>query len=238
MQKIFIFFCVFMLFMSAHAATIIGSSTLMSQSYANQLEAWLGEGSISVSRVFYKQTGDGLTSTHFHNAVDGQGRTFTLLRVSSSNNQIVGGYNQVSWRSNGTYNFTPYYGSGNITDGTSFLFNLSAGTLFRQNWKLGNTNGAAYYEAYNHTSYGPTWGGGHDLYVDSTLQSGYGYASYSYGTYNWSNQNLTPGYSASYTYSVMEVYTINNVVPEPASMVLFALGCALFFVRKIGRAHV
>lgn len=233
MIKTLIFFlCFAFLIMPAYSASIIGSSSLMTQSYANQLESWLGEGYISVTRVFSKTSGDGLTASNFHAAVDGIGRTFTLLQVSNVSNQIIGGYNQISWRSTSGYNYTASYPSGTPqTDGTSFLFNLSNSTIFRQNRALGNTNAGAYYEAYNYVDYGPVWGGGHDLYVANNLQNGHGYASYSYGTYNWASANLTPGY-ASYTYSAMEVFTISNVpIPEASSLVCMLLGSFFLLVK-------
>ncbi len=199
-------------------AASVDQSVLLTQSYLNQLESWLGQGPIGLTRIFYKQSGDGLNSNNFHSAVDGKGRTITVLRISNLSNQIVGGYNPISWDTHGHYH--------TAVNTSAFLFNLTNSAVFYKN--TNNMN----YETYNASNYGPTFGGGHDLYVDSTLQSGYGYASYSYGSYQWSNMNLTPGY-ASYTYDRMEVFTIGvEIVPEPANILFFGLVFVVSFLLR------
>jgi hypothetical protein len=77
-------FCLSTLPSVARGAIINGGPTgLLSQSYADQLETWLGEGPIEVTQIYAKATGD--TSTTFHHAVNGQGRTFVLIEVLAGN---------------------------------------------------------------------------------------------------------------------------------------------------------
>lgn len=190
------------------AASIAGGSTLLSGADANQLEAWLGEGNIILTKIFSTTVGDGKTSTHFHTAADGQGRTFTVVELPAQGGyqrKVIGGYNPQSWSSIGNYNY-----SGADSQRTAFLFNLTTGALHRQ--KLSAVDGnIGQYQTYNNSSYGPTFGGGHDLYIDSGLHSGYGY-QYSYGPSpagGYSN-GIPGGGQSSLSYGTVEVFTITN----------------------------
>jgi len=55
----------------ATAVTIKGGSNLLDSASADKLEAWLGEGPISLWNIYTKQAGD--TANDFHNAADGRG---------------------------------------------------------------------------------------------------------------------------------------------------------------------
>ena len=117
----------------AHADPIIGGSTLITPAGFTQLESWLGQGDITLTKVFSHTAGDGKTSYNFHAAVDGLGATFTviqLLATQGNQAQVIGGYNPQSWNSTNSYNITP-------TDAarTAFLFNLTNVAIQRQ--KLG-----------------------------------------------------------------------------------------------------
>jgi hypothetical protein len=74
--------------LAAPAAIISGPTALLTQAYADQLESWLDEGTIEITRIYEKQAGH--TSQNFHNAVDGKGRTFVLMEV------LAGTYNMGS----------------------------------------------------------------------------------------------------------------------------------------------
>lgn len=196
-QFVLFLFIAIMAAMPLQAASVTASA-LLTQTYANQIESWLGEGPITLTRIFYKQTGDGLNSNNFHNAVDGQGRTITVMSVSNYSNQIIGGYNPINWDTHNHYHMA--------SNTNAFLFNLTNTMLFRKN----NTTWT--HETYNNASYGPTFGAGHDLYVDSSLQSGYTYGNYSYGSGNGSSSNpLVSGAWGNNTYySTLEVFTITT----------------------------
>jgi hypothetical protein len=150
---------------AANAGTIIGGSTLLTTGYVTQLENWLGEGPLALTNIFTKGI-TGSNSTDWHNAVNNQGRTFSVFEIVDNNQAtlVIGGYNPQSWNSSGGYNFTP-----NDADRTAFIFNLTTGVVQRQCLSAGPINCgydfADYgrYQTYNYTAYGPTFGGGHDI---------------------------------------------------------------------------
>jgi TLD len=147
----------------ASAQTIVGGSDLLTVADVAQLGAWLGEGAtLRLTNVFDKAPGSGLTSTDFHNAADGLGRTFVVYKDVASG-QRFGGYNPQSWSVIQGYNsgLTP----------PAWLFNLDTGE--RQDQFLT-------YQTYNYILYGPTFGGGHDIWVGTDLTSGY-VRTHSYG---------------------------------------------------------
>ena len=224
MRQFLFFLVVLTIALMPLQAASFNASNLLTQAYADQLQAWLGEGPIILTRIFSKVTGDGLTATNFHASADNKGRTITLMKVSNYSNQIIGGYNANSWDTTTGWRFA--------SNTSEFLFNLTNTTKFQKN----NTNWT--HTTYNNIDRGPSFGPGHDLYVDATLQSGYVYGNYSYGTGNGSATNpLLSGYStgAGTTYSGLEVFTITNgVIPEPCSILLmgFSLVMIRFFLKK------
>jgi hypothetical protein len=208
----------------ARAGTIIGGSDLVTPAYHAQLEAWLGEGPVDLTNIFDKAPGN--TSHTFHNAVDGKGRTITVIEVTGGVPGvpvIIGGYNPLSWTSFGNYHISP------VGDRDAFIFNLTAAQVRYQN----PTDGEGQYQTFDHSNVGPTFGGGHDIYVSGNLTIGYNY-SYSYGT---QTQGVPQGYSSgiagpnsfnSLQYGRIEVFTISpaqqSAVPEPASLAIWGLG--------------
>ncbi|NUM37227.1 MAG: PEP-CTERM sorting domain-containing protein [Candidatus Brocadiae bacterium] len=200
----------------ASAATILGGSALLTTSYANQLESWLGEGNITITNIYTKQAGH--TSANFHSAADGQGRTFSIIEVLGGVNQIIGGYNPRSWDSSSGY-VTAY-------NTNAFVFNFNTGSVRYHTYTVQP------YESYNYSSYGPTFGNGHDIYVNNSLTGGYTY-SYAYRSNSRTgNLDIPEGYSygliasgSGLTIGRIEVFTISNVpVPEPTTTVLLGLG--------------
>jgi hypothetical protein len=218
----------------AGAGTIVGGSALLGAGDVTQLETWLGEGPLTLTNIYTKASGD--TAADFHAAADGQGRTFSIIEVLSGTNtdgtayasgtQIIGGYNPLSWDGHNHYHLTP-----DVADMTGFIFNLTQ-TLFREQ--------VSQYQTYNRSTYGPTFGGGHDIYAGNNLSSGYTY-SYSYcdvGTVTKSatatcqfsqNSILNESYyTLNLTYGKIEVFTISAAatIPEPAALAIFGLGLA------------
>ncbi len=222
-----------------HAAVVVGGSALLAAGDADQLETWLGEGAITLTNIFTKQVGD--DSLDFHAAVDGRGRTFVVMYGTdrnTGNSAVYGGYDPQSWNSSGNYNLTP-----NVVDRTGFLFNLTSDQLFAQRttpfsgglW-LGFDSGQ--YQTYNNSSRGPTFGGGWDIYVDSSLSGGFSNL-YSYMDNNAPTERKSIIDGSPYSGGVnvviagIEVFTIisrgvtaPSTVPEPGSLALAGLALA------------
>ena len=80
---------------------------------------------------------------------------------------------------------------------------------------MGDNNYAWYYGIYDASSYGPTFGGGHDWYVADGLNSGYCNLGYSYpcrkGTYSSDacRTDLCGSYN-SWTITDLETWYVNN----------------------------
>jgi hypothetical protein len=203
----------------ALAGSIVGGSSLLSLADVSQLETWLGEGPLTLTNVYTKAPGD--TAATFHAAVDGNGRTFFVGEFDADapytgGTQRLGGYNPQSWSSSGDYNLTP-----NTEDKDAFLFNLTQSFVYRQR---------GMHQTMNYPTYGPTFGGGHDLFIDELLDWGYVEGQ----TYcppgpqpsvcaDLLGENI-PGQHFG-TWDRIEVFTISPyVVPEPATAALVWLG--------------
>lgn len=82
-----------------------------------------------------------------------------MIRASGSPN-ISGAYNGESWSSNGSY-----------SNGDTWLFSLV--NKHKKTLKFLPNDSS---RAYNNSSYGPTFGGGHDLYVANAMKSTQNYS--------------------------------------------------------------
>jgi len=210
----------------AHAGLINGGSDIIDQNDLTQLGSWLGNGDIDLTNIFTK-TGT-QNSVDWHAAVDGKGATFTLIEAIYNNNTFIfGGYNDYSWNSSTGYNTVDY----NVDN--SFLFSLT------NNVKLERSRFP--YSTYNHSNYGATFGGGHDLYIDSDLATGYSNLGHSYGDTSayrtTTNRNLLAGTFNGWQIQKYETFTVNQAtprseVPEPSTLAIFALGVIGLAARK------
>jgi hypothetical protein len=155
---------VWVLGLSASAAS---ADPILTPAYETQLEAWLGQGPLTFTNLYAKAPGD--DSGTFHSAVDGQGATFTLFEaVFGSSAYILGGYNPQSWASCCDFNYT-------FPDDTrtAFIYNLTTGVMQTQRLTSDPFDGFhGMAQTFNDPSFGPTFGGGHDLYVSSNLSEG------------------------------------------------------------------
>lgn len=229
----------------ADAAIVVGGSTLLDQTFADQLQDWLGEGPIQLTNIYTKQ--DGHTAADFHAAVDGQGRTFAVLEVlanaatdittniTDNRRQIIGGFNPQSWSSDGGFNFTP-----DDADRTAFIFNLTTMEIQRQSLASEPSNGE--YQTRNDLGLGPVFGGGADIVVEGNLSNG-GALNYSYGGTAFVN-NILEGSSyyhyGANVFGAIEIFTIaaapvdgDGDVPEPGQLVVWSslMGIGLGLVR-------
>jgi hypothetical protein len=100
--------------------------------------------------LLLRGTRDGFDSVKFHQLCDNKGATVTIARIENSK-QIIGGYNPLHWYQNGQYGYS----------NESFLFKIEDSDNLDsvQISRICDYDCAVYY----HSSYGPTFGSGHDL---------------------------------------------------------------------------
>ena len=86
----------------------LAQADLLTQADEVQLETWLGQGDVTLTKIFSKQPGDNKSEADFHAAVDHKGPTFTVISIYGNGGgtyesipdldaQIIGGYNPQSW---------------------------------------------------------------------------------------------------------------------------------------------
>jgi hypothetical protein len=233
---------------------------LLTSAHELQLETWFGQGNLTFSNIFTKVAGDGQDTQDFQNASYLKGATFTLLSVEGSvptgspgdsnlPTQIIGGYNPQSWgiaSSNG-WILTP-----NDADRTAFIYNLTAGVIQRQNLigegrqtsGIPGMDSGAFQTAA--MPFGPQFGGGSDITVESLLETGSTF-NYSYGGFSEFQPITFGGTTDGYSYidrfqiTRLEIYTFESsgsqAVPDGGNTCMYVLLTFLCFAgwRRISR---
>lgn len=150
----------------------IGAKDL-SPSQLSQLQAWIGSrGTHRAWEEVYRASRHGFSAAAFHGAVDGKARLLVLVREKAKG-LLFGGFTPVGFRG----------GSAQwITDAGAFLYSLDSGLGVPPAKFASNSTG---HSVYSDARYGPTFGGGHDLYICSNADSNAG-----------SNTSLGNGYAA------------------------------------------
>ena len=144
------------------------------------------------SEILFRSNVDGDSSNTFHTKCNGKGPTITFIKTTSG--KRIGGFANISWASTGGYRADP----------DAFIFSLDTPQKFVQ---YRNFNDAIY----DHPSYGPTFGNGHDLYVASGCKSNtssYCYNNYVYGFFYSYNMVNTGVQQTTFQVSDYEVYLI------------------------------
>jgi hypothetical protein len=227
---------------TGNSATVVGGSDLFNASSLALMETWLVDdaslsynGSLTFTNIFDKAAG--ATPLGFHAAADGKGPTITLMEVRQQGTtnpyQIIGGFNPLSWDSDSHYH--------SPADRTAFIFNLTNSDRRDQTLHSSGT-----LQTYNDSSYGPTFGGGHDIEIRSGLP-------FSLDVGHLFSQSFCTNiavscvgganilgqlHSTSLEINQLEVFTISeaavSAVPLPAALPLFVsgLGGLLFVARR------
>ncbi len=106
---------------------------------------------VSDGKLLYRASRDGFTASAFHSRCDRKANTVTIIKTNS--NYVFGGYTAAEWGANN---------NSSISDSSAFLFSLRRnGTSNNQKLPIIR----AEYAIYGGPGYGPTFGGGHDIYI-------------------------------------------------------------------------
>ncbi|WAR13802.1 IF44L-like protein, partial [Mya arenaria] len=192
----------------------------LTDAYMDQLETWIGTGPKTFT-LLYKITRDGCDATIFHQQCDNQGPTVTVLYNTSDS--VFGGYAGQSWHSRKAW----------INDNTTFLYQLRFSGNEKTN-KFPFQGSKASNALFGHTTYGPTFGGGHDLHAFA------GKISNNSGTFalnghmtfhSYDSQELTTDQinNGHMDVTELEVYKVTGcaLVTAPGCAPVTAPGCAL-----------
>ncbi|MBL7861358.1 MAG: VCBS repeat-containing protein [Cyclobacteriaceae bacterium] len=169
--------------------TLLAGSILANVYDEHRMKLWLGD-SLASGTLLFRKSRDG--ATEFHNKVDNQGKTITI--VKNNLNKTFGGFSTIPWTSNNSYYSAP----------GSFLFSFSN----QSKHELGGLGEwTSQYAVYHNINYGPTFGGGHDLFINGYLSEGYTNLGHTYncseGTY--STPACTNSYAGSFYWTIEEV---------------------------------
>ena len=122
--------------------------------FLNLIFEWSGYKNMT---LLYRGTKDGMTSKHFHEKCDNQGKTITLYRNIKGN--IFGGFASIPWSIEGeTWKSAPESFIFTLTN----VFNISPTKLQSKHDKKQCK------EVYHRISYGPTFGNDFGLFEDFT----------------------------------------------------------------------
>jgi len=152
-------------------------SRLIERKHYKDILGFFGKKKVKFN-LLYRGSRDGFNPTSFHAKCNFQGATFTIIKAAGRPN-LFGGYVSSPWTSSNTY-----------LNCDAWIFALTPRVI---KFLPTSTSNAAY----DHISYGPTWGAGHDLHVNASMQS----------TSNYSSPNqytvAAPGYTGTLTQEVL-----------------------------------
>ena len=157
------------------------------------------------TKLLYVASQGEYKAANFHKAVDNHKNTLTLIKSDSGN--VFGGFTFLTWKSDNNY--------ANDDKKESFLFSLTHKTQHKlfQN---------PIYAIYNNPSYGPTFGGGHDIYISNDCHlnlssyTNFGYCYKSLDTIAYGTVGAQTYLAGAYNFKVAEyeVYEITPILRE------------------------
>jgi len=156
------------------------------------ISKWISPNKVIKFNLLFSTNKDGDSSSTFHYYCDGIFPTVTVVLDTSG--RRFGGYSTQNWCQSTV-------GASYARAPDSFIFNLSN----KQKYDLIQFNTSA---VYRYNSYGPTFGGGHDLCLANSCRSNT--SSYcNKSSYNTGNNNLLGNSSStSFQVSYYEVYQV------------------------------
>jgi len=128
----------------------------------DKINEWI---KIKKMELIYRGTRDGSYSNDFHNKCDNKGESIILIKNDKDN--IFGGYTSYPWGKDEKYHSAP----------DSFLFTLT--NIYNINpTKFPSKNDQK--EVFHYSSYGPCFGGGHDLGIHNDFLNNGGWTGFPY----------------------------------------------------------
>jgi len=158
-------------------------------SYQATLISWIGCFGMN---LIYKASRDGYSASVFHSICDYQGSTLVVVR--STGGYLFGGFHKGDWHSSGSY------ANGTIAS-QSFIFTLT-NPYSTAPTKYHNKNST--YGPYSSSSYGPTFGGGHDLHISNACTTSGCYTNFPH-SYNDTTGHGNNTFTGSYNFNVSDI---------------------------------
>ncbi|KAL7544142.1 hypothetical protein ACHAWF_007527 [Thalassiosira exigua] len=180
----------------------IKESNIVSDSKeVNLLHEWLDEDrSNGEFNLLYQSSRDGLSAANFHSKCDNQGCTLTVIETTDG--FVLGGYTNTPWAS----------GNESSTASKSFLFVISGSDVTCPcKMKLKSADDG--YAVCHNSTYGPTFGGGHNLRVHGSNEHVYLYSGTSY--HPWPLGRLTTPTNGSYAMLEIKELEVFQVAGAP-----------------------
>lgn len=170
----------------------IGSSIVTKIDEIKLLRSWIEAKGLVKFKLLYKGSKDGFTGDAFHKKCDEAKPTITIVR--STNKKVFGGYSDVTWGGPNNYKNTA----------NSWLFSMDHKEKYKQKANQ------SHYGVYCYSSYGPTWGGGHDIYIANNCNTGnscYSNFGYTFDSKNnaYSTTQAQSHLAGSYNFTVEEI---------------------------------
>jgi hypothetical protein len=170
-------------------------------------------------KLIYRASRDGFSASSFHSKFDDYSNTVTIIKTTL--NSVFGGFTSATRTSNGYYTF----------DSNAFIFSLRrSGNSNKERFNVTRPDSAIY----GYSSYGPTFGGGFDIYVsDSSNTNRYSYSNL--GNSYQLPKNITYGSVEARNYlagslkwktTEIEVYQVTPYIPYSVSYL--HNGCFIF----------
>lgn len=168
----------------------IDSKILKKMSEISLLRKWVSEKAKPTFKLLYRGTRDGFTANAFHTKCNNKGPTVTVIR--SSLGKIFGGFADLEWTSQNAYK----------NSNNTFLFSID------KKGKYPVKSGGQSNAMYCYSTYGPTFGGGHDIYICdncNTTTSSYSNFPYSYECAEYVNNGSSNYLAGAYNFKVDEI---------------------------------
>jgi hypothetical protein len=147
--------------------------------------------------LLYRASKDGYEANTFHNKCDNKGPTVTIIKCT--NGYIFGGYNPSSWNKSGDYS----------NSNGAFLFTLKNPHSIPPTKYFCSDRP---YSACSQSQYGPTFGGGCDIYIsDKCNENNNSYCGFPYSyrdTTGYGRNTFTGGYN--FQVADYEVFSVSQ----------------------------